>query len=266
MTSSFAFTQLKFNAYLHPRPKPSGIDIQCKLQHFALITYAIDPLQLQNILPPRFKPDTILYKGEEKALMSVVPFIDVDFTSAVYPFPKFTMGQTNYRIYVIDTETQERVVWFLGTTLDSWTLFVPKYVWLLPWHKAHIEFDCQQDAQGLYQHYKMSTLSDWAASEVSLTQNADDEWEFAGFPDLESHLVFLTHPLAGFYHRTDGKLGTYRVWHDRLKVQPAKLISARFELLDRLQLVPFEQQSQPYSVLIEPVNEFTIYLPPRICL
>ena len=258
------FPILRFQDYLHPQPNPKGIDVRCKLQHFALITYVVAPERFQEIIPSRFKLDTIEYQGQTVALMSVVPFIDVDFTSAVYPFPKFTMGQTNYRVYVIDTETGERCVWFLGTTLDSWTLLVPRYIWQLPWHSAHIEFDCQQDDSGLYTQYKMQTQSAWATSEVHLTQSKNDEWHFTGFPDVESYRVFLTHPLAGFYHRRDGKLGTYRVWHDKLKPRPARLIHARFDLLERLNLVSFAEQLHPYSVLIEPVNEFTIYLPPQV--
>ena len=60
------------------------------------------------------------------------------------------------------------------------------------------------------------------------------------------------------------RLGTYRVWHDRLQTKPATLLHAKFDLLDRMNLVSFENQLNPYSVLIEPVNEFTIYLPPRV--
>jgi hypothetical protein len=258
------FPKLKFNDYLHPQPKPKGIDVSCKLKHFALITYAIDPERFKHIIPPRFQLDTIQYQGKTVALMSVVPFIDVDFTSAVFPFPKFEMGQTNYRVYVIDQETSERCVWFLGTTLDSWTHIVPRYVWQLPWHQATIQFECVQDENGIYSRYKMKTESSWAASEVHLSQAEHQTWQYDGFPDEESYRVFLTHPLAGFYHRRDGKLGTYRVWHDKLEPQPAKLLHARFDLLDRLNLVSFDQQQQPYSVLIEPINEFTIYLPPTV--
>lgn len=256
--------QLKFADHLHPRPQPKGIDVLCKLQHFALITYAVDPARFRNIIPEHFKLDTIEYQGKRVALMSVVPFIDIDFSSAVYPFPKFQMGQTNYRVYVIDQESNERCVWFLGTTLDSWTLLVPRYVWQLPWHSANIEFDCEQDVEGFYTKYKMKTESAWAACEIALSQSVHDVWQYNGFTDLESYRVFLTHPLAGFYHRRDGKLGTYLVWHDKLEPKPAKLIYARFELLARLNLVSFEDQLKPYSVLIEPINEFTIYLPPKV--
>lgn len=257
--------KLCFSKALFPRPEPSGIDISCKLEHFAIITYAIDPELLVDVIPERFKPDTVLIDGQEKALLSVVPFIDVDFTSAVYPFPKFTMGQTNYRIYIIDTNTGERCVWFLGTTLDSWTLLIPRYVWNLPWHPGQVNFYCEYDqGAGYYQHYEMETQAQWAPAHVSLTQEADQSFSFPGFADAETALVYLTHPLAGFYYRRDGKLGTYRVWHKALQVRPAILKHAYFGLLSRIGLVSDEEQQRPHSVLIEPVNEFTIYLPPTV--
>ena len=42
------FPELKFKDYLHPKPKPSGLDVQCKLQHFALITYVVDPARFKR--------------------------------------------------------------------------------------------------------------------------------------------------------------------------------------------------------------------------
>ncbi|MBU3016648.1 DUF2071 domain-containing protein [Paraglaciecola agarilytica] len=253
----------KLKDYLTERPKPKGIDVLCGLKHFAIITYAVPTERFQGIFPDRFKLDTVEIDGQEMGLISVVPFIDVDFTSAVFPFPKFTMGQTNYRIYIIDTETGERCVWFLGTTLDSWTLAVPRYLWNLPWYAGKVNFDCTLNkANGLYEKYSMKTLSDWAEASVDLVQSEHGRLEFPGFPDVESALVYLTHPLAGFYYRRDGKLGMYRVWHKELEVKSAQLISANFMLLSDLGIVKTAEQNSPYSVLIEPINEFTIYLPP----
>lgn len=124
---------LKLKDYLRDRPEPSGIDVLCKLQHFSIITYAVNPERFSGLIPKRFVLDTVELAGGRKALISVVPFVDVDFTSAAYPFPNFTMGQTNYRSYIVDTLTGERCVWFLGTTLDSWTVLVPRLLWNLPW-------------------------------------------------------------------------------------------------------------------------------------
>ncbi|WJG08902.1 DUF2071 domain-containing protein [Aliiglaciecola sp. LCG003] len=256
---------LKLANFLHPKPLPNGLDVQCKLQHFAIITYAADPAKFEGLFPDRFKLDTLVVDGKVKALISVVPFIDLDFTSAVFPFPKFTMGQTNYRIYIIDRESNERCVWFLGTTLDSWTLAVPKFVWNLPWYSGEVKFDCVFDnSQQIYLKYKMTTAATWAPATVELSQTKHAELSLPGFPDTETGLVYLTHPLASFYYRRDGKLGTYRVWHKRLDVSAANLKFASFELLSRLGLVSQEEQQVAHSVLIEPINEFTIYLPSKV--
>lgn len=258
-------TCLKFEDFLHPRPQPKGIDVSCKLKHFSIITYAVDPVRFSSLIPPRFKLDTVTIDNEEKALVSVVPFIDVDFALTLCPLPKFTMGQTNYRIYIIDTETSEHGVWFLGTTLDSWTLVVPRHVWNLPWYSGKVTSDCTFDAtKGIYTKYNMKTLAAWAPATVSLIQDASDEMTLEGFPDQETSLVYLTHSLAGFYHRRDNKLGAYHVWHKKLDVKPAKLTYANFGLLSRLGLVTEREQQYAHSVLIERINEFTIYLPPEI--
>lgn len=255
---------LSFADALHERPRPSGIDVQCGLRHFAIVTYAFDPGRFAGVMPPRFRLDTVLIDGREKGLLSVVPFIDVDFTSAAYPFPNFRMGQTNYRIYIVDTLTGEKCVWFLGTTLDSWTLAVPRHLWNLPWYSGKVRFDCAQDAQGQYTKYQMRTTADWAPASLDLTSDKSLAFDLPGFPDVETGLVYLTHPLRGFYHRRDGRLGTYHVWHERLDVMPGKLHKADFGLLDRLGLVTRAEQQTPHSVLVEPLNEFTIYLPPKV--
>lgn len=222
-------TTRKFKDYLNEKPTPKGIDVVCSLKHFSIITYAVPAQRFSGLFPERFKLDTVDVNGEKMGLISVVPFIDVDFTSAVFPFFKFTMGQTNYRIYVIDTKTNERCVWFLGTILDSWTLVVPRYLWSLPWHAGKVDFDCRFDAKkGIYTQYHMHTRSEWAAASVELSQSENEAFNFAEFPDTESALVYLTHPLAGFYYRRDKKLGTYRVWHKELKVKAARLSMRSF--------------------------------------
>lgn len=257
-------SSLRISDFLHDRPEPGGMDVICKLQHFAIITYAFDPARFAGVMPDRFRLDTVQIDGREKALISVVPFLDVDFTSAVFPFPRFRMGQTNYRIYILDTHTNEKCVWFLGTTLDSWTRVVPYRLWNLPWHPGKVRFACVQSDDGTYTRYSMETAAKWAPARVDLVGETAAGLSLPGFPDFETGLVFLTHPLRGYYHRRDGKLGTYHVWHRQLQVTPGRLLEASFGLLARLGLVTTTEQQQPHSILLEPINEFTIYLPPRI--
>jgi hypothetical protein len=176
---------------------------------------------------------------------------------------RFRFGQTNYRTYVIDRATGQRAVWFFGTTLDSWAVAIPRCVWKLPWHRGRIRFDCAYDVKGArYSKYRMTTRGNWGPVELELEDSGMLVSALSGFADLEAGLVSLTHPLIGVYYRRDCSLGTYRIWHDRLRCNSGRVAKARIGLFDRLGLVPYEEQSRPHSVMIQHRTEFTIYLPP----
>lgn len=73
--------RLRFKDFSQERPRPSGLDAICKLRHFALLTYTVDPQPLTELIHKRFKPDTVLIEGRVKALLSIVPFRVENFTS-----------------------------------------------------------------------------------------------------------------------------------------------------------------------------------------
>lgn len=256
---------IRFDTDRLSRPPTRGIDVVATLEHFAIVSYAVDPDRVRPFLHPRFEPDTFTdAEGRPKLLVSMVPFEDQDFHFAALGWPRWRFGQTNYRTYVVDSATGERAVWFWGTTLDSWTVAVPRHLWQLPWHRGRIRFDCAFDpVSRRYTRYRMSTRSDWAPVEVVLEDTGQPITRLDGYPDLEAGLVILTHPMVGVFHRRGGGLGSYRIWHDRLACTIGRVLTARIGLFDRLGLVPYAEQASPHSVLIQPTTEFTIYLPPE---
>lgn len=252
----------------HPLPRrrqTGGIDIETALLNFAIVTFMVEPATLRQHVHPRFELDTIIASGgREKALISVVPFVDSDFHFVRFPWLKWRFGQTNYRAYVRDTQTGEHVVWFFGTVLDSWANAVPRFLWRLPWHQARIEFDCIFDAEvGRFVRYNMSAESEWASAELILSDTGQPPQTLAGFDSLETGLRVLTHPMRGFYYRRDGKLGGYTIWHDWLQTTVGQVEAARFPLLARLGLVAEGDVSTIHSVLLQRRTDFTIYLPPH---
>lgn len=256
---------LAFNEDLLARPVPTGMDVDTTLAHFAIITYLVNPNLIRPQIHPRFQLDLIEIEGREWALLSVVPFVDQDFRFVKLPWPKWRFGQTNYRIYVTDIQTGAHVAWFIGTSLGSWTVSVPRYLWKLPWHRARIEFECEFDTESQrYKSYRMQTSNSWADAQVELADTGKPPTEFKGFDDLESGLVLLTHPRMGFFYRRDGQLGSYSIWHDRLRPTVGSVLSARFDLLDHLGIVESDETLNIHSVLIQNQTKFTIYLPPRI--
>ena len=138
-------------------------------------------------------------------------------------------------------------------------------MWKLPWHRGRVQFDCRYDTSTVrYKRYGMTTTSDWAPVDLELRDSGEPITALDGFPNLDAGLVALTHPLIGVFHRRDGKLGTYSIWHDKLSCTAGHVVKARIGLFDRLGIVPFALQSKPHSVLIQHRTEFTIFLPPKL--
>jgi hypothetical protein len=254
-----------FTPNLLARPVPRRHDVVTLLQHFAIITYEVDPERLRAHLHPRFEPLLIAgERGAPRALLSVVPFLDKDFHFHGLPQVRFAFGQTNYRAYVRDRESGTHAVWFFGTVLDSLAVLIPRHLWRLPWHRGRIGFDARWDASAnRYVRYRMSCAEGWAPAQLELEDTGRPVEACRGFPDLETGLVLLTHPLSGYYYRRDGALGSYTIWHSRLQPTVGHVAHARFALLDRLELVPHAEQQAPHSCWLQRQTEFTIYLPPH---
>lgn len=259
-----AFAGLTFSHDLLTRPRVSAWDVVASLEHFAIVSYAVPAERVRPHIHPAFDLDCFPGpSGESLVWVSMVPFEDQDFRFVALPWLRFRFGQTNYRTYVVDRNTGRRAVWFFGTTLDSWTVAIPRHVWKLPWHRGRVRFQCVHDqAARRYTQYRMKTASSWAPVEIELEDTGVEVAALHGLPDGEAGLVALTHPLIGVYYRRDGRLGTYSIWHDRLRCTQGQVIRAKIGLFDRLGLVPYAEQCRPHSVLIQHRTEFTIYLPP----
>jgi uncharacterized protein YqjF (DUF2071 family) len=255
---------LRFTPRLLTKPEPRGLAVETTLQHFAIVTYWVDPAALRKHLHPRFEPVCLSVDGESgRSLVSVVTFFDRDFRFVACPWPTWSFGQTNYRAYVHDTETGEQAVWFFGTCLDSLSVWVPHYLWKLPWHRAHMTFECRYDQKARrYSTFTVTTRSVWSPGELAIVDSGEPPTEIAGVANLEAGLVLLTHPLRGYFYRQDRALGSYAIWHSRTTPTRGQLFSAKYPLLEKLDLIETGDTSRIHSVLIQPAIDFTIYLPP----
>jgi uncharacterized protein DUF2071 len=255
---------LRFTPNLLAKPAPIGLAVETTLQHFAIVTYWVDSSALKKHLHPRFEPVCLPADGRAaRSLVSVVTFLDRDFRFVACPWPTWTFGQTNYRAYVHDTETGEQAVWFFGTCLDSFSVYVPRHVWKLPWHRAHMTFDCQYDAGARrYSTFIVTTRSTWSPGQLDIRDSGETPTAIAGVANLEAGLVLLTHPLRGYFYRQDRALGSYTIWHTRTMPTQGAVQVASYPLLQKLGLVEAGDIRGVHSVLLQPAIDFTIYLPP----
>ena len=241
-------------------------DVQTSLAHFALINYALPKDRLSQHIPTdHFDIPEFDIGGQRLAMLSVVPFLDLDFHFPhFFPFVKLRFGQTNYRVYVIDRKTGEHAVWFFGTTLGSHIVRLPRRLWRIPWHYAGYNIDCRYNSTlRLYEKFAYNIQSEWAEAEIDLADTGQPVTNVEGFESSEQMKLILTHPVDGFFYRLDGKLGTYSVWHESMQVTAGRPNRLYFGLFDRLGLLSKDEMNAPHSVFICPRVDFKVFLPPR---
>ncbi len=242
-----------------PAPALRPRDVTTTLADFAIITFAVDPERLQRLLPADFIAQRFPLEGGERALVSAVPFRDLDFRFHFAPWLRFAFGQTNYRAYVL--YRGEPCVWFFGTSLATPWVLVPQILWRLPWHYARMRFDTAWN-DGRCRHYHLTTTASWGRAAVEIEGTDEPAGVLPGFASEAETALLLTHPLSGYFYRRDGLVGSYSVWHERLRPTRGLARRARFELLEELGLI--DALSKPHSVLLQERSEFHIYLPPHI--
>jgi hypothetical protein len=253
-------------ARLKPRPG-NVLTVRTLLRHFALINYTLPPERLRPHIPTdRFELQVVEINGSPRALLSAVPFLDVDFRFArLAPWLRWQFGQTNHRAYVIDRQTGLPGVWFFGTTLGSPLVHAARALWRIPWHHAQYHIDVRIDpASGAYDRYRYDVDSTWCAARIDLLGDAATIGLTPGFATLAEQTLVLTHPVDGFFHRLDGALGTYSIWHPLMTLSQARPRDLWFSLYERLGLLSSDEMQHPHSVFICREVPFEVYLPPQL--
>ncbi len=235
------------------------LDVRSTLKHFALINYALPRERLERYIPlDRFEIPEFEIGGRRLAMMSAVPFLDVDFHFTHFPFLKFQFGQTNYRVYVIDKKTGEHCVWFFGTTLGSAIVYLARLLWRIPWHYARYQTRFENGK------WRYETASDWGEAQIEIEDPGEVVGVTEGFESHDQMKLILTHPVDGFFHRLDGALGSYSIWHDEFKnLTLGHAKNLYFGLYERLGLLSKEEMQNPHSIFLCNEILFDVYLPPR---
>lgn len=247
-------------AFVAPaRERARFTDAVTVLQHFALVTFDVDPGRLAAALPDGLTPEVRrLDDGRDRAFVSAVSFRDIDFRFRGAELIKASFNQTNYRAYVFGPNGA-RAVHFFETTLDSRLAVIPRRLWGMPWFGGRTAIDAVWGGERCrtYRHVCSGARNRVDAEFVGTDAPLG---RLDGFADTDDAALVLTHPLDGFYRQPNGRLGRYSVWHARLKPTIGTAIRARYGVFERLGLV--EPDAVPHSVLLQPTVEFDVHLPP----
>ena len=245
------------------REKRSLLDVNTKLQHFSLISYAVPVARIKKYIPEPFELWTFTNKGEKFALISAVPFFDYDFSFyKLSKFPKFNFCQTNFRTYIIDKRNGQHAAWFFGTTLGSLSVYIPRLVWRMPWQYAKYKINTLREG-GRYTNYQISFKSKLGDGIVHIKDTDKSLDLLQGFETMDEQILILTHPVLGYYNRLNHGIGTYKIWHPKMNLTHCTVENLYFELFEKLGFLSKDEMLKPHSVLITPKIEFDVLLPPR---
>ena len=169
------------------------------------------------------------------------------------------MLQTNYRAYV--RAGGERAVWFLGSTLSSRSVEFPRRLWAMPWHRVDGILEATWDG-ATCRSWRSMVIGRWGGMDVELAGTSEPMGLLDGLTDEAEAARLLTHPLAGYYRRLDGRVAGYRVWHAAMHPTRGDAVRARYDVLESAGLITPAQA--PHSVLLERRSDFIVYLPPTL--
>ena len=173
--------------------------------------------------------------------------------------------QTNHRVYVIDRETGEHMVWFLGTTLGSRIVHPAQWLWQIPWHFAKYEMNFVYDPSAArYTNYALEIESEWCGGQIEIEDTGQPIELCAGFSSMDEMILVLTHPVQGYYWCRNGRLGGYSVWHKMMQLTQGRAKNIYLSLYERLGILSKEEMQTPHSIFICPKITFAVHMPPKI--
>ena len=244
------------------RSRRSLLDVNTKLRHFSLISYALPIARIRKYIPEPFELWTFSLNQQNYALISAVPFMDHDFSFyRISKFPKFQFYQTNFRTYVIDKRNGQHAAWFFGTTLESLSVYIPQLIWKMPWHYAKYKHDISF-VNIRYTNYQISFKSKLGNGDIQIKDTGKQVGLLEGFESINQQMYILTHPVLGYYNGLNHGIGTYEIWHPKMHLTTCSVDYLYFELFEKLGLLSKEEMLNPHSVLITPEIEFDVLLPP----
>ncbi len=245
------------------RVSRSYLDVNTKLEHFAIVSYKVPLEKIAHLIPKPFKLWTFTDNEKEYTLVSAVPFKDKDFSFyQISRLLTFNFYQTNFRTYIIDERDGSHCAWFFATTLGSLTSFIPKKIWKMPWEYAKYKFSFKKNEEN-YSEYKMEFTSKLGDGIIDIESTGNEVKLLEGFTTMEEQIHILTHPVIGYYQVSNKELGTYEIWHPEIALKEAKAKNLYFGLFEKLGFLSKSEMNNPHSVLITPNIEFDILLPPK---
>lgn len=235
----------------------SPFTLKVQIRNFVVITHAVPAERVRAVLPADYDLQTFAGDGGETCLVSATCFCNHDFRYGL-GFPRMTFDENTLRTYV--AYRGRPGVYFFGRYLSSSVATagqktLSRHVW-----KGDFDVDTDLSEEG-YESYRARTTGE--IGDIDFVIEAGDAP--AAPPPFESpddHAQFITYRPSGLFTSQAGLQGHMPVGHRRMDPWAGRLVAGRFEPWERWGILLPDEHEHVYSVLVEPVIDFTLY-PPR---
>jgi len=230
-------------------------------QNYSLLVYALPMERATRLIPDSFQIEEFTITGATGsetrcALVSVESCLD---QGSGYG-DGLSFEQTRYRLHV--RHNGEAGTWLLGTAVGSLTAVAPRHLWSLPWHLSAMEFQVLWNAaEGRYQEYRLQTSSQWANATWELRDTGIPMDFDADYASLEKQLSASLRTSKDWFQRKDEMIGEYRITRSSLHFTRGQVLTARCDLLERLELVTRAELMNPLMIALQQRMTSQIYSP-----
>jgi hypothetical protein len=235
-----------------------AISLAIDVENFALVTHRVPASRVRRHLPQVYDLETFEDSTGEYCFVSATCFCNRNFRLKTLPYPRHTFNETTYRTYV--SFKGRRGVYFFGRYLGTDLALIPQRMLNRHVFKAGFDLSVEREPQG-YKSYVCKATSPQGETFFSL-EATDGPPRKRPWASGEEHGQYLTYRLDGYFTSSMGWQAHSPVSHQRMRPFSGRLHDGRFELWEQLGIVPREEATEPYSILIAPGTQFTLY-PPR---
>lgn len=228
-----------------------------EVRNFALVTYDVPAERVARHLPDAYELETFGGPDGTRAFVTTTCFCNLDFRTALLPYPRHTFNESTYRTYV--TRRGSKGVYFFGRYLGTPVAWSSQRLMARDTYAADFEVDVKGSSEG-FESYRCKAAS--TSGDTHLSLRAGDPPQPRGpFNSGEEHAQFLTYRLNGYYTSSAGIQAHMPVEHPRMDALEGSLDSGRADLWSNLEIVSTDEVNEPFSVLVVPGVTFRLYAP-----
>jgi hypothetical protein len=227
--------------------------LHAKLEHLAIVTWAVPAERIAALLPDPLVPDPVDPAGRY-ALFSMAAMCDATLKSQY--------AQINERAYVVKKDGTGAGAFFWKSHAASTQADLFRWLLGIPEFHSDVDLTIKEDRET--GHHLVCTFD----GSVVLDMNIDQKTTHIGAPylgkgiNVAKALAISKNPLIG-YTLDWGELCATKVWHNEIKGSPVNVVSADPRFMVPAVTLDEGLDSQPIFAVYQPATPFHILLPPQ---